>query len=56
MSITTYANRSGQPRRSGERHSSWAEAAPVGTTALRVPLTIKLLGANVLALAILPGY
>lgn len=56
MSVSTYPNRSVRARRAGGREPSWAEVPPVGTTALRVPLTIKLLGANALALAVFAGF
>lgn len=55
MSVSTYANRSVLARRTAAREPSWAEVPPVGTNALRVPLTIKLLGANALALALFAG-
>jgi len=53
VSATIHANRSVLSRPKRIRASSWAEVPPVGKTALRVPLAIKLLGANALALAIL---
>jgi len=55
VSVSTYANHSVLAHRAGAREPSRAEVLPVGTTALRVPLTIKLLGANALALAVFAG-
>lgn len=55
MPTSTYLNQPSRARRPGAPRSSWAEVVPVSTTALRVPLAIKLLGANVLALTVLAG-